>query len=161
MAGDAKTQVAWELLQRAYQLHSQGDLAMAIDLYRQSIALHPTAEAHVNLASIHRLQGRLDDAMGECREAIRIDPSLGNPYNEIGVCLVDLGRAPEAVEWLEKATSSQRYDSYHLPWYHLGRAYSSMELYRKARECFLHALDIEPAFEPAESELARLRRLVQ
>ena len=161
MAGDAKIQLALEFLERASQLHSQGDLAMAVELYRQSIALHPTVEAHVNLASIHRLQRRLEEAMDECRKAIQIDPSQGTPYNDIGACLVDLGRAPEAVEWLERATTSQRYDSYHLPWYHLGRAYASIELYRKARECFLHSLDIEPDFEPAESELARLRRLVQ
>ena len=56
---------------------------------------------------------------------------------------------------------SERYESYHYPWYNLGRAYASMEMYSKARECFEHALDIEPAYELAQDALERVKRLVQ
>ncbi|HBY58262.1 MAG TPA: hypothetical protein DEH78_00465, partial [Solibacterales bacterium] len=50
---------------------------------------------------------------------------------------------------------------YHFPWYNLGRAYLAKEMYRKAKECFEHALDIEPEYELARNALARVRKLIQ
>ncbi len=158
---DELSQMALELFQRAYQLQMQGEWDLAIELYRKSIALHPTAEAHTFLGWTYRLQGRLADAIAECKKAIGVDPSFGNPYNDIGAYLIELDRAAEAIPWLEQATKSQRYESFHYPWYNLGRAYSAMEHYRKAQECFAHSLDIEPDYRPAVEALARLKRMIQ
>ena len=69
-----------------------------------------------------------------------------------------LGRAEEAIPWLEKATHSERYESYQFPWYNLGRVYITKEMYRKATECFHHALDIDPDYDVAQKALDRLRR---
>ncbi len=161
MASDARIAMAWDLFQKAYKLQMQGDLEMAIELYRQSIALHPTAEAHTFLGWTFRFQGRLEEAIAECRRAIEVDPALGNPYNDIGAYLIELGKPEEAVEWLEKATVSRRYESYHFPWYNLGRAYMLLEMYGKARACFINALEIEPGYEPAEEALARVKKMIQ
>jgi tetratricopeptide (TPR) repeat protein len=158
---DERTQMALELFQRAYQLQMQGEWDLAVDLYRQSIALQPTAEAYTFLGWTYRFQGRLEDAIAECRKAIELDPSFGNPYNDIGAYLIELDRAPEAIPWLEQATTSRRYDSFHYPWYNLGRAYAAMECYRKAQECFAHSLDIEPRYKLAEEAIARLKRMIQ
>lgn len=158
---DERSQMALELFQRAYQLQMQGDWALAVELYRKSIALHPTAEAYTFLGWTYRSQGRLEDAIAECKKAIAVDPAFGNPYNDIGAYLIELDRAADAIPWLEQATHSQRYESFHYPWYNLGRAYAAMECYRKAQECFAHSLDIEPRYTPAEEALARLKRMIQ
>lgn len=156
-----RLEAARELLRKAYQLQIQGELEAAIDLYKQSIALHPTAEAHTFLGWTYRFQGRLDEAIAECRRAIEVDPSFGNPYNDIGAYLIELGRYEEAIPWLEQATRAARYESYHFAWHNLGRVYMEQQLYGLARDCFQHALDIEPDYKPAREALERVRRLIQ
>lgn len=139
----------------------QGDLELAVQLYKQSIEMFPTAEAYTFLGWTYHFQGKIDDAIAECKKAIEVDPAFGNPYNDIGSYLIERGKHDEAIPWLEKAIGSSRYEAYHYPWYNLGRAYVSKEMYRKARECFEKSLEIEPAYELARQALGNLRRLVQ
>ena len=65
---------AWEVLQDAYQAQMEGDYDRAVELYHSSLELHPTAEAHTFLGWTYHFQGRLEDAIAECRRAIEIDP---------------------------------------------------------------------------------------
>ena len=80
-----------------------GRLEEAVAHYQRSIALHPTAEAHTFLGWAYSYQGRPEDAIAECKIAIAVDPDFGNPYNDIGAYLIELGREEEAVAWLERA----------------------------------------------------------
>jgi tetratricopeptide (TPR) repeat protein len=160
MAEDPR-ELAFELLRKAYQLQMQGHLELAVELYKKSIQILPTAEAHTFLGWTYRFQGNLDDAIAECKKAIAVDPGFGNPYNDIGAYLIEQGKPEEAISWLEQATTSARYESYHFPWTNLGRAYESLLLYRRAIECLEHALDIEPEYKPASEALHRIRRLIQ
>lgn len=157
----AKLELALKLLQDAYRLQMQGDLELAVDLYRRSISICPTAEAHTFLGWTYRFQGRLDDAIAECKKAIELDPGFGNPYNDIGAYLIEKQLFDDAIPWLEKATKSKRYESYHYPWYNLGRAYLGKEMYKFARECFEIAIEIEPNYQTAHEALDRLRRSIQ
>ena len=154
-------ELAIKIFQDAYRLQMAGDIDLAADLYRRSIEIHPTAEAHTYLGFAYRHQGRLEDAIAECERAIEVDPAFGNPYNDIGAYLIELGRSEDAIPWLEKATHSARYESYQFPWYNLGRVYTAKEMYRKASECFQNALDIEPDYEAAQKAFDRLRRSIQ
>src|SRR5512145_475356 len=94
---------ATELWREAYGRQMQGDLEAAIDLYRRSLAVRPTAEAHTFLGWTLSFQGRLDEARQECLKAIEVDPDFGNPYNDIGVYLMQQDKLDEAIPWLEKA----------------------------------------------------------
>lgn len=156
-----RADLAAELFEQAYQRQMEGELDLAISLYKRSIDLHPTAEAYTFLGWTYRFQGKLEEAITECKKAIATDPSLGNPYNDIGAYLIDLGRAEEAIPWLEQATQSPRYKSYHFPWYNLGRVYVAIEIYRKAKDCFAKALEIEPDYRAAREALDKLRIIVQ
>src|SRR5688500_12333054 len=68
---------AWELFQRAYQRQMKGELEEAVSLYRQSIATHPTAEAHTFLGWTYSFMGRLDDAIEGCQRAVDRDHGFG------------------------------------------------------------------------------------
>ena len=52
-----------------------------------------------------------------------MDPDFGNPYNDIGVYLMELGRDEEAVPWLERAAVARRYEPRHFPHINLARIY--------------------------------------
>jgi Tfp pilus assembly protein PilF len=158
---DVRSELAKELYQDAYRLQMQGDLELAVQLYKRSIAMHPTAEAHTFLGWTYHFQGKVDEAIEECKKAIEVDPTFGNPYNDIGAYLIDRGEYDQAVPWLEKAIASPRYQAYHYPWYNLGRVYVAKETYSLARQCFFKALEIEPRYSPAAEALEKVRLLLQ
>ena len=58
-----------------------------------------------------------------------MDPDFGNPYNDIGAYLIQMGRLDEAIPWLEKATRAPRYEAPHFPRFNLGRAYVAKQMY--------------------------------
>lgn len=151
---------ALELFREAYAHQMSGDLDEAIALYQASIAAHPTAEAYTFLGWTYSFQGRLDDAIEECRKAIQIDPDFGNPYNDIGAYLIEQGRPTDAVAWLERALRAPRYASYHFAWFNLGRAYLAQDLYNRAISCFEKALEIHPEYVLAEHALGAARKML-
>ena len=151
---------AWEVLQDAYQAQMEGDYERAVELYQSSLDLHPTAEAHTFLGWTYHFQGKLEDAIAECRRAIEIDPDFGNPYNDIGAYMIELGHFDEAIPWLQQAVDAKRYEPRHFPHYNLGRAYLGKEMYTEAIRCFKASLEIEPRYSLARQALESLRRLV-
>ena len=79
---------ALELVQQAMNRQMAGEIDDSIRLYRESIALHPTADAHTYLGWAYSFQGRIDEAIAQCEIAIQLDPQFGNPYNDLGVYLM-------------------------------------------------------------------------
>lgn len=158
---DERLRMAQELFQKAYRMQMDGELDLAVSLYKKSLALHPTAEAYTFLGWTYHFQGKLEDAIEECKKAIATDPTFGNPYNDIGAYLIELGKPEEAIPWLEQAIASKRYEAYHYPWYNLGRVYVSLEIYSKARECFLKSAEVSPGYAPALDAVEKLRRMMQ
>jgi len=158
---NARFEMAKELFENANQLQKQGDFELAAQFYKRSIELHPTAEAHTFLGWTYHYQGKIDEAIEECKKAIAVDPTFGNPYNDIGAYLIERGEHDEAIPWLEQAIGSVRSEAYHYPWYNLGRVYVAQEIYSKARECFRKSLEIEPRYTLAEEALQKLRMLLQ
>ncbi len=94
---------AQDLFQQAYRAQMTGDWERAAELYKASLEILPTAEAHTFLGWTYHFQGKIRDAIDECKRAIEVDPDFGNPYNDIGAYLIALGRLDEAVPWLERA----------------------------------------------------------
>lgn len=129
-----------------------GKLDDAIRLYKESIAVCPTADAHTYLGWTYSFQGRIDDAIAECEIAIKVDPDFGNPYNDIGVYLMQQQKLDEAIPWLEKAKLAKRYEPRHFPYMNLGRVYLNKEMIGKALEEFRDALRLNPE----DSDMAKL-----
>jgi len=146
--------------QEAFAAQMAGDYDRAVELYLGSLALHPTAEAYTFLGWTYHFQGKIEEAIVECKRAIEIDPDFGNPYNDIGVYLIDLGRPDEAIPWLEQAMIAKRYEPRHFPYFNLGRAYLAKGMINRARELFQKSLAIEPRYTLARQALESVRRMV-
>jgi Tfp pilus assembly protein PilF len=151
---------ALELWSAGYQRHMSNDLPAAIELYTRSIEIYPTAEAYTFRGWAYEGMGRIDDAIAECRKAIEIDPSYGNPYNDIGAYLIAKGELDEAVEWLERAKRAPRYEPRHYPYMNLGRLYAAKGMIAAAIAEFEKALEIQPNDPGSMQMLARLRGML-
>ncbi len=132
------------LWQQAYQRQMNGDLDEAVRLYQESLAVCPTAEAHTFLGWTYSFQGRLDEAIAECYKAIAVDPDFGNPYNDIGVYLMQQGDLGGAISWLERAKRAPRYEPRHYPYLNLGRIYLQRHQWMEALREFKGAVQIAP-----------------
>jgi tetratricopeptide (TPR) repeat protein len=114
---------AERLWQQGYACHMRQEWAEAIRYYQESLGVEPTAEAHTFLGWAYSAQDRLDDAIAECHKAIAVDPDFGNPYNDIGVYLMQQGHSEEAIPWLERAKLAPRYEPRQYPYMNLARIY--------------------------------------
>jgi Flp pilus assembly protein TadD len=63
-------------------------------------------EAHLNLGNTLFRQGRLEEAVAEYREALRIDPDYAGAHYNLGQALSRLGRESEAAAELGAARRS-------------------------------------------------------
>jgi tetratricopeptide (TPR) repeat protein len=156
MADPARLEQAEFYFKEGYRLQMSGDLEGAITAYKRSIELYPTAEAHTFLGWAYSFQGRIDEAINECETAIEIDPDFGNPYNDIGVYLIEKGEYDEAIAWLEKAMGAKRYEPRHYPHMNMGRVLVRKGLYEEAIRELKKALAIEPNYPAARIELHKL-----
>ena len=145
----ASSQQARLLWKKGYYLHTIGRYEKAIELFGKSIDLHPTAEAYTFRGWSFSELGRIEEAIAECKMAIEVDPDYGNPYNDIGVYLIDLDRPEEAISWLQKAIEAKRYCCYQYPYFNLGRVLLMQGRVSEARESLARSLSHDPDYLPA------------
>lgn len=138
---------------KAYQLQMQGNLEEAVKLYKRSLELEATAEAHTFLGWTYSFLGRYEEAIQECKRAVEIDPDFGTPWNDIGAYLIELGKDDEAIPYLEKATQAKRYDSYCFPHFNLSRIFNKKGMLQRATEELKKALHDNPDYLPAREAL--------
>ncbi|MDP6088146.1 MAG: tetratricopeptide repeat protein [Nitrospinota bacterium] len=131
-------------LEKGNTCHREGDLEEAIRNYLESIRRFPTADAHTYLGWMYSFQGRIEEAIEECNQAIEVDEDFGNPYNDIGCYLLQIGEEDESVEWFQKAKKASRYDPRHFPFLNMGRIYLKRGAMGKALGEFHRALRFAP-----------------
>ena len=147
---------AEDLFRRGYAAQREGRLEEAVDLYRRSIEIEPSAEAHTFIGWAYSFERRYEEAIAECHRAIQVDPGFGNPYNDIGAYLIEMGRWDEAVPWFEKAIDAPRYEPRHFPHFNLARVHVHRFEYDVAVRHLEKAVELEPGYEAARREIGRL-----
>ena len=148
---------ATEYFQLAYECQMRGDYDEAIALYSRSIECFPTAEAYTFRGWTYSFLGDLERAITECMLAIQVDPSLGNPYNDIGSYLLAQGRSEEAIPWFQRATHAARYEPRCFPYLNLGRIYEAKREWKRAKEHYARACFLNPHYAEARAALRRLQ----
>jgi len=154
VSDDEQARRLWEL---GTQRLGAGQTEAALELFKQSIAIKPTGEGHTFRGWALSYLGRYEEAIEECKIAIRVDPDFGNPYNDIGVYLMQQGKLDEAIPWLEQAKLAPRYEPRHYPHSNLGTIYERKGRLRQALTEYKAALRFEPRHEPAVRAVARLQ----
>lgn len=127
--------------------------------FRCSAELNPSAEAYTYWGWMEHHLGCSERAIELCKRAIEVDPSFGNPYNDIGSYLVSLGRSDEAIPWFEQALGAARYEPRHFPHLNLGRIYLRRRELHRALEHFHAAETYAPDDVQIQSAIQTARRL--
>lgn len=135
---------AKELWEQGTQELMAGRIPDAIRLFEASLEVEPTAEGFTYRGWAISYLGLLDEAIEECKKAIVLDPDFGNPFNDIGVYLMQKGQPADAVPWLERAKQAKRYEPRHFPYLNLGRIYLARGDKMRALDEFAQALQIQP-----------------
>ena len=147
---------AFILIDQAQRLQMQGEFADAMLLYKRSLEIFPTAEAWTFLGWTLSMLTRYQEAIEACQMAITVDPTFGNPYNDIGAYLIELEQWEDAIPWLVKATKAPRYAVPQFPHLNLGRVYEHLGQFRTALRYYNQALAIDPLYRSALGAKYRL-----
>ena len=148
---------AFKYFKIAYKYQLNGEFEKAVINYKKSLEIQQTAEAYTFLGWTYSFMGKLKEAIDECYKAIAIDPDFGNPYNDIGAYLIQLGRLDEAMPWLKKAQTAKRYENPEFAYTNLGKVYELKGLWPLAVQEYEQALKINKSYLPARDALARLQ----
>jgi len=103
------------------------------------------------------LAGHSEEAIEECHKAIAVDPEFGNPYNDIGAYLLQLGKLEAAMPWFEKAKHATRYENPEFAYCNLGKVYELKGLWPLAMAAYEQALKIRADYAPAVAAFMRLQ----
>ena len=159
-----------DIYDTAVRYHREGRFADAEALYRQLLVTHPLADIYNNLGGVLADQGRREEAIGEYRKALSIQPRFPEALNNLGLMLLELKKFPEAIAAF-KETLRLRSD-FPEAIYNLGNAYkaigdvdSAISQYRRciairpdmaAAHCYLGiVLTVKGAEQEGLAELAR------
>ena len=112
------------------------------------------SQIHNNLGVIYAKRGDYENAAGQYREARHLDPRLPAAYYNHGNDLLKQGKYRKAVRRFSKSMKLYPTDAWALN--NRGLAYKELGWIQEAREDFEQALEIEPGFGAARSNLQEL-----
>lgn len=93
-------------------------------------------------------QGRYQEALEACEEALKLWPNFPEAWNNKGAILSELGRCQEALEAYEMALSIK--PEYPEAWHGRGWALSCLQRHEEALEAYDRALDLTPDYLDAQ-----------
>jgi Flp pilus assembly protein TadD len=108
--------------------------------------------AHIGLGTVASRGGRLEDAVAQFREAIRLDPANAEAHARAGTALAQLGRNDEAYgQFAEAIRIDPRQPDTQCDW---GTALAAQARYREAASHFAEAIRLAPTHARAHFSLA-------
>jgi protein O-mannosyl-transferase len=112
-------------------------------LFRHAIEAVPNNYlAHANLSDCLQREGRLDEALREVDEALRLNPDDVNTRNSVGTVLMNLGRVDEAIGQFQEAV--RRWPRFAEAHSNLASAYRKQGRLQEALGEFRAAIDCNP-----------------
>jgi tetratricopeptide (TPR) repeat protein len=107
--------------------------------------------AHSNLGLALFNQGRIDDAIIQCQEAIRLNPRDADAHNNLGIALRTQGRFDEAINQCQEAVRLMPNNADFQN--NLGAAWEAKGRLDEAISCYREALRLNPDYALAHSNL--------
>jgi tetratricopeptide (TPR) repeat protein len=143
------------------EFYRGGEPDRAIQKYRQALALNATnVTAHQRLGFLlYHVKRQFADGLRHTTEAVRLDPNNSFARNDLGVALLNQGKASEAIPQFEAAleglplTTEPQYQAPAVR-LNLGRALLQSSRFREAANHFREAGQLDPTIADASYQLA-------
>lgn len=130
------------LLHRAIDLHKQGQLSAAEDLYVQILQIDARQFDALHLIGVIAQQrGDLQSALNFFGKALAVDTQQAKLHCNLGACLHQLERHMEALSCYELALQLQQ--DYILAWINRGNVLRSLERFEEAIHSYEKAMDLQ------------------
>lgn len=130
------------LLQRAIDLHQQGQLSAAEDLYVQVLQIDARQFDALHLIGVIAQQrGDLQSALNFFGKALAVDTQQAKLHCNLGACLHQLERHTEALSCYELALQLQ--EDYVLAWINRGNVLRSLDRFEEAILSYEQAMDLQ------------------
>jgi tetratricopeptide (TPR) repeat protein len=114
-------------------------------LYGRTIEENPgCGMAHNNLSAILQSQGKLDEALAQCRKALETEPDEAGVYVNLGSIMADRGRLDDAIASYRKALKLKPNDA--MAYNGLGLALAGWGRFDEALANYRKALEINPRY---------------
>ncbi|MGA3170854.1 MAG: tetratricopeptide repeat protein [Chthoniobacteraceae bacterium] len=120
-------------------------------LCRRALASNPDAwTAHDNLGNVLNTEGRLDEAVEQYQEALRLKPSDASTHSNLGTVYARLDRLDDAIAQYHAALALAPDNA--KTWFNLGNALRAQGRNELALDAFSHAIDenarwVSPRYE--------------
>jgi TolB-like protein/cytochrome c-type biogenesis protein CcmH/NrfG len=132
-------------------------LQRAEQLAQRALAIDPQlADGHVSLGAVYGYRYEYSRAVGEYREAIRLEPEDGHAWDSLSWALA-YEQPPDAVESEKAAREAIRLGARSVQsYYHLGRALTLQGRYQEAMATFDHTRELSPTSPTADLGLGQV-----
>lgn len=147
--------------ERGRVAQAEGDAEAASYYFAHSLEWADTPEARVGRAQAYSYEGKLDEAIAECKKAIALDAEKGQAYNDIGVYLMQQGLDDEAQGWFHRAVEAPHLAERQHPHYNLGRIFERRQQLHQAVVAYQAALLEDPSFDSAKGALERVKKKLE
>jgi predicted O-linked N-acetylglucosamine transferase (SPINDLY family) len=147
VASQPQSQVA-ALLKQGLELHQQGQLAQARQIYEQVLAKQPTHFDALHLSGAIAAQSKNPALAVELiGKAIELNPNNASAYSNLGIALKELKRLDEALASYDKAIAIK--PDYAEAYYNRGIALNELKRYEEALASYDRAIKIKPDYAEA------------
>jgi tetratricopeptide (TPR) repeat protein len=123
-------------------------------LWQDTIQKNPDSfMAHLNLGTEYYRQNRLDEAISQLKQGLKLSPDRAKAYNSLGAVFLKKGNLDEAVSYFRLALQVK--PDYVGAYNNLGLAFYEQSRFSEAINYFQRALQIAPEFAEAYNNLGR------
>lgn len=128
----------------------------AFKFFQKALDIERTAEALTLIGWSCSFLGRIEEAKDFCLEAVKLDPSYGNAYNDLGSYYLQENKLELAKDWFEKAKTATNYANCEYPYINLGKVYIMEREFDLAKSEFEQAMELAPYNKELKSSYEKL-----
>jgi tetratricopeptide (TPR) repeat protein len=136
-----------EFLAKGLEAISFKNYHKAVEFLTKALNYKETAQVLSLLGWLYSLLNKDELAKEFCRNAIKLDPEFGPPYNDLGLIMMEEGDLKGSLKLFSLAKTAPKYQNREFPYINSGRIYMFLKKYEMALEELRMALTLVPSHQ--------------